>query len=64
VTLSVQTGSLVHLILVVGHFTDRFIWRQTAHRSPLLQFAVSRVPCVLFQFIALRVRFVFTILNP
>jgi hypothetical protein len=60
VTLSVQTGSLVHLILVVGQFTARFTWRQTAHRSPLLQFAAIRVPIVLLQFFALRIRFVFT----
>jgi hypothetical protein len=50
-------------LCIVSHFMDRFAWRQAPQLSPLFKFAVSRSSRVIFQCVAVIIRFLHTTLK-
>ena len=51
-----NTGSIVYLTHVIGHFVNHFAWQQIVHPMSLFHFAMSWGLHILFHYIAVNMR--------
>jgi hypothetical protein len=56
-----NTGSLVYMTHIIGHFTDSFARQQAVQRSPLFHFSMSHSPCILFHCTAVNINFLHSV---